>query len=185
MTYLILISHLCLIQVRLCWGFLDSLCMDCAEVSKACICSNRLCPCCWCPDPRLDVTDKRFTSSRPTLYVGQVSNVLGRVPLIPLFFPQQRYAKDPYELRKHQRNQFPYCSTDTAQESGSRGSNVYELNARLWQFGRCKPRGGGLSVADTEDKRIALLQDGARRGHATRTTRKHKAAARNACCSGE
>jgi hypothetical protein len=52
-----------------------------------------------------------------------------------------------------------------------------------------KPRVGGLSVADAEDIRIAVLQpeDGARRGHAaaTRTKRKYKVAARNDRRSGE
>jgi hypothetical protein len=63
---------------------------------------------------------------------------------------------------------------------------VYELNAWLWQFGRGKPRVGGLSVADTEDRRIAVqCYRMGQRGHATRTKRKHKAAARNARCSGE
>jgi hypothetical protein len=63
-------------------------------------------------------------------------------------------------------------------------------NAWLWQFGRCKPRVVGLSVTDTEDRQITVLQDGAtgKRGHAMLTKRTHKAAAaaslRNACCSG-
>jgi hypothetical protein len=39
---------------------------------------------------------------------------------------------------------------------------MYELNTWLWQFGRGKPHVGGLSVADKEDRRIAVLQDGAR-----------------------
>ena len=39
--------------MRLCRGFMDSLCMDGAEVSMACMCSNRSCPCCWCPDSQL------------------------------------------------------------------------------------------------------------------------------------
>jgi hypothetical protein len=30
--------------------------MDGAEVSMACMCSNRSCPCCWCPDFQLDDT---------------------------------------------------------------------------------------------------------------------------------
>jgi hypothetical protein len=38
-----------------------------------------------------------------------------------------------------------------------RGSNVHELNAWLWQFGRGKHRVGRLSVSDTEDRRIAVL----------------------------
>ena len=65
---------------------------------------------------------------------------------------------------------------------------MYELNACLWQFGRGKPRVGGLSVADTEDRQIAVLQDGARRGHAADQKKAQgtvKAAARNARCSGE
>ena len=37
-------------------GYLDLLCMDGAEVSMACMCSNRSCPCCWCPDSQLDDT---------------------------------------------------------------------------------------------------------------------------------
>ena len=28
--------------------------MDGEEVSVACMCSNRSCPCCWCPDSQLD-----------------------------------------------------------------------------------------------------------------------------------
>ena len=32
---------------------MDSLCMDGAEVSMACMCSNRSCPTCWCPDSQL------------------------------------------------------------------------------------------------------------------------------------
>ena len=76
-------------------------------------------------------------------------------------------------------------STDTAQESGRRGSNVYEVNQWLLEFGRGKPRLGGLSVTETEERQIAVLQDGAKRGHDTRTKRKQKAAARQARCSGE
>jgi hypothetical protein len=44
---------------------------------------------------------------------------------------------------------------------------------------------GDLSVADTEDRLISVLQDGARRGCAAQTKRKHKAAAQNARCSSE
>ncbi len=136
-----------------------------------------------------DIQEYYKPTQTPKLCVGQVSYVLGRVQLMPLFLLGNTTPTIPYELRKYQRNQFPYCSTDTARESGSRGSNVYELNAWLWHFGRCKPSVGGLSFADTEDRQIAVLQDGARRGHATRTNRKHKAvlkaAARSASCSGE
>ena len=36
---------------------------------------------------------------------------------------------------------------------------MYKLNLWLWQFGRGKPRLGGLSVAATEDSRTELLKD--------------------------
>ena len=35
-------------------------------------------------------------------------------------------------------------------EDGRRGSNAYEMNPWLWQFGRGKPRLGGLSVEETD-----------------------------------
>jgi hypothetical protein len=48
--------------------------------------------------------------------------------------------------------------TDTAAEDGRRGSNVYEVNTWLWQFGRGKPRLGGLTIEETSDR-----QDSARK----------------------
>ena len=39
---------------------------------------------------------------------------------------------------------------DAVSVDGRRGSNVYEVNPWLWQFGRGKPRLGGLSVEATE-----------------------------------
>ena len=65
------------------------------------------------------------------------------------------------------------------------GSNVFEVNPWLWQFGRCKPRLGGLSMTESKDRRIAVPQDGAKHGHATRTKRMHTASVRKARCGGE
>ncbi len=44
---------------------------------------------------------------------------------------------------------------DAASVDGRCGSNVYEVNPWLWQFGRGKPRLGGpsLSVEATEERR--------------------------------
>jgi hypothetical protein len=89
-----------------------------------------------------DVQKYYEPTKTPTFYVGQVSNVLGRVPLMPLFLLGNATPTIPYKLRKYQRNRFPYGRTNTAQESCRRGSNVYELNAWLWQFWRGKPRVG-------------------------------------------
>ena len=56
---------------------------------------------------------------------------------------------------------------------------MYEINQWLWQFGlaRGKPRLGGLSVAETEERRIAVAKDGAKRAvaPATRARRRCKA----------
>ena len=68
-------------------------------------------------------------------------------------------------------------AADVANEPGRKGSNVYEINQWLWQFGLGKPRLGGLSVAETdsEERCIAVAKDGAKRAVATRTRRRHKA----------
>ena len=54
---------------------------------------------------------------------------------------------------------------------GRRGSNVYEVNPWLWQFGRGRPRLGGLSVSETEERRDAVNRAGAKRGVETRHRR--------------
>ena len=54
-------------------------------------------------------------------------------------------------------------------------ANVYEINQWLWQSGRGKPRLGGLLVAETEKRHIAVAKDGAKRAVATRARRRCKA----------
>ena len=63
-------------------------------------------------------------------------------------------------------------------QEGKQRARAQRINVWLWQFGRGKHHVWGLSVADTEDRRIAVLQDGARRGHATLIKRLLR-------CSGE
>ncbi len=46
-------------------------------------------------------------------------------------------------------------SCDTAAADGWRGSNVYEVNPWLWQFGCGKSRLGGLSVEKTGARKKA------------------------------
>ena len=68
-------------------------------------------------------------------------------------------------------------AADVANEPARKGSNVYEINQWLWQFGRerGKPCLGGLSVAETEERRIAVAKDGSQRAVATLARRQHKA----------
>ena len=45
------------------------------------------------------------------------------------------------------------CDTAAA-DGGHSGSNVYEVNQWLWQFGRGKQHLGGLSVDETADRKV-------------------------------
>ena len=47
-------------QVRRCRGYLDSLCMDGAEVAINCAWNVRSCPTCWCPDDEFARTDNTY-----------------------------------------------------------------------------------------------------------------------------
>ena len=91
----------------------------------------------------------------PCLYVAPVANVLGRVPLIPLFLAGNSTPTIPHKFSKHKGSAFPMGSADTANDDGRCGSNVYEVNHWLWMFGCGKPRLGGLSVAETAVRKSA------------------------------
>jgi hypothetical protein len=82
--------------------------------------------------------------------------MVGRVHLMPLFLAGNatptRTISHLYSKRKD--SSFPMGCADAASVDGRRGSNVYEVNPWLWQFGgHCgKPRLGGLSVGATEER---------------------------------
>ena len=65
----------------------------------------------------------------------------------------------PRGARLPRRANYTYCPDDI------------QVNQWLWQFGRGKPRRGGLSVAETEERRITVAKDGAKRAVATRARR--------------
>ena len=108
----------------------------------------------------------------PCLYVAPAANMVGRVPLIPLFLAGNSTPTIPHKYSQHKRSGFPVGTCDTAAADGRRGSNVYEVNPWLWQFGRGKPRLGGLSVEKTDDKKEAALKERNLRGAETRRRRK-------------
>ena len=68
---------------------------------------------------------KLYTPS-PTLilYVGLAANVLGRVPLMPLFLLGNYTQTIPHQLRQHRSARFPHGLADAADELGRKGSNV-------------------------------------------------------------
>ena len=102
-------------------------------------------------------------SPTPCLYVALVKNMVGRVPLMPLFLAGNATPTIPHMYSKRRDSGFPICCADTAEVHGRRGSNVYEVNPWLWQFGRGKPRLAGLSVELTEERKEAARNDQQRR----------------------
>ena len=77
----------------------------------------------------------------------------------------------PHKLWHLKASAFQYGIADAAAVDGRRGSNVYEVNPWLWQFGRGRPGLGGLSVSETEERREAVVRAGAKRSQETRRRR--------------
>ena len=112
-------------------------------------------------------------SPTPCLYVAMAENMVGRVPLIPLFLAGNSTPTIPHMFSKRKESGFPFGCADSAAADGRRGSNVYEVNPWLWQFGRGKPRLGGLTVEDTTAERMDAVRDERlKRGWETRRRRK-------------
>ena len=92
--------------------------------------------------------------------------------------PRQLYSDHPTPAPaldlQHRSARFPRGLADAADESGRKGSNVYdsEISQWLWQFGRGKQH---LGVAETEERRIAVAKDGAKRAVTTQARRHSKA----------
>ena len=94
----------------------------------------------------------------PSLYVGLLSDILGRCPLMPCFMAGNSTPTIPARFARHKQAAFPFGQADT---DSSPGSNVYEVNVWLWQFGRGRPRVGGRNVAESERRlqaRMSLRQ---------------------------
>ena len=87
-------------------------------------------------------------------------NMVGRIPLMPCFLDGNATPTIPhkYSLSKNKNSCFPAGCADSAAEDGRRGSNVYEVNPWLWQFGRGKPRLGGLTIEETSDRQDAACK---------------------------
>ncbi len=111
-------------------------------------------------------------SPTPCLYVAPVENMVGRVPLMPLFLAGNATHTIPHLYSKHKESGFPLGCTDTAAADGRRGSSVYEVNPWLWQFGRGKPRLGDLSVEETAKRKHAHRDESHKRAVQTRRRRK-------------
>ena len=87
---------------------------------------------------------------------AQPENMVGRTPLMPCFLDGNTTTTIPHKYSKNKNSCFPAGCADSAAEDGRRGSNVYEVNQWLWQFGRGKPRLGGLKIEDISDRHDAV-----------------------------
>ncbi len=89
-------------------------------------------------------------SPTPCLNVAPVEYISGRVPLIPLFLAGSSTLTTPHVTNlvynKRRDSGFPMGCADSAMVDGRRSSDVYEVNPWLWQFGRSRPRMGGLNA---------------------------------------
>ena len=108
----------------------------------------------------------------PTLYIGRVGDLLGRVPLFPCHLDGNITSTIPHKYAPRQKQAFEYGCADGSGQGSRRGSHVYEINTWLWNFGRPQPRIGGLSVTKIEGVRSQSRTESARRAAETRKARK-------------
>ena len=105
------------------------------------------------------------------LYVDPAENMVGRIPLIPCFLDGNATPTIPHRYSKNKSACFPAGSADAAAEDGRRDSNVYEVNTWLWQFGRGKPRIGGLTIEETAERQDSARKSSDKRRKETREGR--------------
>ena len=72
----------------------------------------------------------------PTLYVGRIQDLLGRVPLIPCFLDGNATSTIPHKYASRQKTAFECGCADGPGPALRKGSHVYEINTWLWAFGR-------------------------------------------------
>ncbi len=113
-------------------------------------------------------------SPTPCLYVALAANMVSRLPLMPCFLDGNATPTIPHKYRKNKNSYFPAGCADAAAEDSRRGSNVYEVNTWLWQFGRGKPRLGGLTIEETLDRQDSSRKASDKRRKETRD-----------CCKGD
>ena len=106
------------------------------------------------------------------LYVANAENMVGRIPLMPCFLDGNATPTIPHKYSKNKNSCFPAGCADAAAEDGRSDSNVHEVNTWLWQFGRGKPRLGGLTIEETSDRQDAARKASDKHRRETREGRK-------------
>ncbi len=105
--------------------------------------------------------------------MAPVDHKVGRVPFIPLFLAGNLTPTIPHKFSKHKGSIFPFGCADSTAADGRSGSKVYEVNTWLWNFGRGKPRLGGLTVDEIAMRKKTVKKDQAK--HSAETHRSRRA----------
>ncbi len=101
------------------------------------------------------------------LYVAHTRNMVGRIPLMPCFVDGNTTPTIPHKYSKNKNSCSPAGGADAAAEDGRCGSNIYEVNLWMWQFGRGKPRLAGLTIEETPERQDAASKASDKRGKET------------------
>lgn len=100
--------------------------------------------------------------TKPICYVGPISNILGRAPLMPCYLDGNPTPTIPHSFShlRHPKYKALGIFPDSKPGSGN-GSKLYRLNMFLWSFGRSLPRGQEpeQSIEACEERRRKTLSD--------------------------
>ena len=117
--------------------------------------------------------------SKPICYIVPISNILGRVPLMPCYLDGNPTPTIPHTFShlRHGKFRARGIVPDTKLGSGN-GTKLFRLNMFAWSMGRCLPRFGGpeYSVEECEERRKKVLSEARKRASVTRKRRAEAAA---------
>ena len=91
--------------------------------------------------------------------------------LMPLFVRGNSTLTIQHCFHNLQHSKFPHCCADASKESGQKREQRLRAELMAVEVGLGKRCLGGLSVEKTEERRIPVVQNGAKRGHAIRVKR--------------
>jgi hypothetical protein len=110
----------------------------------------------------------------PTLYVCQVENVLGPVPLLPCYLKGNTVDTIPYSCRS-QNPRGAAAASDSRADSWT-GSRLFEVDIWVWQYGRPFPR--KFSVEEAVAMQQKRVLESRARGAATLQRRREASASK-------
>jgi hypothetical protein len=102
----------------------------------------------------------------PIMYVGFLSHVLCRVPLIPCYMDGSEHPTVPHRFARSSKVRFGRADRQIGTGDGSK---LYEVNMWLWKFGRGMPR--SRTVSESERLRSSYAAMIKSKGHNTRKRR--------------